>query len=174
MRALRFILALGALSLAGCVGDAREEQPETTPPAAESSAPSVPAPSPPVLTADFTAEGGTQITGTVALLEAADAATAFRVSLNLQHVPAGPHAWHIHEGACGLRDGQVVVPFTEDKDRAAIAAPLVAGSDGIAVVDAAVPASLLTLEQLRSGDYSLHVHQNAGADHGPTIACATL
>jgi hypothetical protein len=173
MHAHRFILAAAALALTGCIGDAREDPREVTP-SAELSAPALPAPPPPALSAEFTAEGGTQITGTADVLWSTNASAAFRVRVLLAHVPAGEHAWHIHQGSCGVRDTPVVVPFTEDRGKPAIAAPLVAGSDGNVAAEADVPANLLSLDQLRAADYSLHVHQKPGIDHGPTIACATL
>ena len=94
--------------------------------------------------------------------------------MNLTGVPEGEHAWHIHQGACGTKDAPVVVPFTATKDKPGIGSPLVAAAGGSTTAEVTVPSSVLTTQQLQSGDYSLHVHQKSGTDHGPSIACANL
>ena len=174
MRALNLLIAAAALASTACVSDGTDDLPAANVPAGEVPAAAMPAPPVPAMTAEFTAESGTQITGTVDILESADPATAFRVSVNLQNAPAGDHDWHIHHGRCGLKGMPVVVPLTADKDKPALTGPLHVGSDGMTAAEVNVPAAMLTLAQLRSGDYSLHVHEKTGADHGPTIACATL
>jgi hypothetical protein len=170
-RAFPLILVMAALT--ACQAETDETMPEDTPPATEPAAAPA-APPAALMSSDIQPEGGSSVAGRVEILPSADAANAFRVSVNLQGVPQGDHAWHIHQGACGAKDTPVVVPFTEDKDKPAIDSPITAGADGAVTRDVSVPANLLTIDQLRSGDYSLHVHQKAGTDHGPSIACATL
>jgi Cu/Zn superoxide dismutase len=176
MKATRaFSLALVVAAIAACEAKTDEAAENAAPGTEPAAAPAAPAASTePIMSADVQSEGGSQVSGKVEVLPAADASNAFRVVVNLQNVPAGEHAWHIHQGACGAKDTPVVVPFTEDKDKPALASPITAAADGAVAVEANVPGNLLTVDQLRSADYSLHVHQKGGTDHGPTIACATL
>jgi hypothetical protein len=170
-----FSLALIVAAIAACQAKTDETATENAPATEPGAAPAAPAPSTePVMSADVKGEGGADISGKVEILPSADATNAFRVRVNLEKVPAGEHAWHIHQGACGAKDTPVVVPFTEDKDKPALSTPITAAADGTVNVEADVPGNLLTVDQLRSGDYSLHVHQKTGTNHGPTIACATL
>jgi Cu/Zn superoxide dismutase len=126
------------------------------------------------MTATVEPATGSKVAGDVQILPVDNDPTGFRVSVNLQNVPEGEHAWHIHQGACTARNAPVVVPFTADKDKAGIASAIVAGVDGKVLAEATVPGTMLSVDQLRSGDYSLHVHQKAGTEHGPSIACAGL
>jgi Cu/Zn superoxide dismutase len=171
----RTALLLAALvAVSACAEDSDVE--DDVVPGTEAAQPQ-PAPVPStddILDADFKAEGGSEVTGEVDILPAADATSSFRVRVNLDKVPAGEHAWHIHNGACGAPDAPVVVPFSSEGDKPGIASNLVAATDGKVTTEVAVPSASLTLESLRSGNYSLHVHQKAGADHGPTNACADL
>lgn len=172
MRTRVFLPMLLVALLPACQAETDDTTTDEIPPATEPAAPAAPPAA--LMTADVQPEGGSNISGRVEILPSADAANAFRVSVTFQNVPAGEHAWHIHQGACGVADAPVVVPFTEEKDKPAIAAPITAGADGAVTADVAVPANLLTVDQLRSGDYSLHVHEKSGTDHGATIACANL
>lgn len=171
-RTRAFLLMLSVALLPACQAETDDAALDDIPPATEPALPAAPPAA--LMSADIQAEAGSSVSGRVEILPSADGASAFRVNVSLQNVPAGEHAWHIHQGACGAKDTPVVVPFTEDGDKPAIAAPIAAGADGAVTADVAVPANLLTVDQLRSGDYSLHVHQKTGADHGPTIACANL
>jgi hypothetical protein len=66
------------------------------------------------------------------------------------------------------------VALSEKPGKPAVASELEVGADGSATATANVPASMLTVDQLRSGEYALHVHRTGGAEHGPSIACANL
>lgn len=104
---------------------------------------------------------------------AAAGGTGFRLAVEVNGLPRGEHAWHIHSGPCG-EDGPVVVPFTNTADKEGIGQPLMADQTGSARATVMVPPTELTLQQLEGGQYSLHIHQQGGVDHGPTLACADL
>jgi hypothetical protein len=171
----RVLLAAALIALPACANDdaddAGTDADAPAPAATEATTPPTPAL---LMTIPFEAEGGSNVGGQVQVLSHDADANGFKVAVSFTGVPAGDHAWHIHQGACGAKDTPVVVPFTEDKDKAAIATPITPDASGNAMTEVSVPSSLLTVTQLRDADYSLHLHQKAGIDHGPTIACATL
>ncbi len=97
-----------------------------------------------------------------------------QVNVELTGLAEGEHAWHIHKAKCG-EEGPVVVAITPDKEGVqGIGQPLVAGTDGRAAGSVTIPADQLTVEQLQTGQLSLHVHERGGVDHGETVACAPL
>ncbi|MGH7459862.1 MAG: hypothetical protein ACREMA_02390 [Longimicrobiales bacterium] len=179
IRTSHILAAALVLALPACnrAADDNMDNPDAVPPTTEPLPPATP-PTPvtptPLMTADMKGEGNSAIAGQVQILPVDGDPTGFRVSVNLTNVPEGEHAWHIHQGACSAKDAPVVVPFTAAKDKPGIASPLVAAAGGTVTAEATVPGSLLTTQQLQSADYSLHVHQKAGTDHGPSIACAAL
>lgn len=85
----------------------------------------------------------------------------------------GEHAWHIHQGTCAA-PGDVVIAFTDTETMMGIAGPLEADADGNASAEVTVPAASLATDAIETGDYSLHVHESGGTDHGPSVACADL
>ena len=112
------------------------------------------------------------------------------LNVELEGLTPGEHAWHIHQAECGT-DGPVVIAFTPTPDMQPVpgALPLIAGEDGRVTAGLVIPQS--ELDKLQgspmdetgqprdmAGDterkFSIHVHQQAGADHGPTVACANL
>lgn len=103
----------------------------------------------------------------------AQSGQGFRVEVTLNGLSQGEHAWHIHSAPCG-QQAPVVVAFTPTADQQGLAQPLTADQTGATQGQATVPADQLTLDQLQSGQYSLHVHTQGGVDHGPTVACANL
>lgn len=135
----------------------------------------------PILTAGFQAmeaDTADEVTGTLRIFPDTAAAVdapspGFRLEVVLDGLTPGGHAWHIHSGACG-EDAPVVVPFTRTAERQGIAHPLDADHGETARALVTVPRSQLSLDQLRHGRYSVHVHQRPGIDHGPTVACADL
>src|SRR5688500_7653508 len=164
MRLTRSFLVL-LLIIAAC-----QEAPEADdaanapPPAAEPAPPATPEPA---ITADIKGEG---VTGQAKVTPYAD---GFELVLNLSGAPAGPHAWHIHQAACS-GSGPIVVALSEKPNMPAVAQELQVAADGTVNTTVQVPASLVTVDQLKAGDYSLHVHRTGGAQHGPSIACADL
>jgi Cu/Zn superoxide dismutase len=122
-------------------------------------------------TTDFQAgPAGTNVTGSLTA-EPMGNDTQIRVTLN--GLTPGDHAWHIHNAPCG-QDGPVVYPFTATADMEGHDDPITAGADGTATATATVPGDRLMRSDLRNGQYSLHVHENDGTDHGPTVACAAF
>lgn len=103
----------------------------------------------------------------------AGAAESFIMDARVTGLEEGGHAWHIHAGPCGT-DAPVVVPFTPTPDMPGLGEALTPGADGVATQSVTVPTSTLSVPQIRGGDYSVHVHENPGVDHGPTVACANL
>lgn len=100
----------------------------------------------------------------------------YRLTVRLGGLGPGEHAWHIHSGPCDS-DAPVVVSFTPSEKRdenVDLSKPLIPGEGGVAEATVTVPHDQLSLDELVSGEYSLHVHQTAGVDHGPTVACANL
>lgn len=126
---------------------------------------------------DFTAaegaEPGQEIGGVARVMVAEQAADSFLLHVRVNGLTEGGHAWHIHSGPCGQK-APVVVPFTPTASQQGLAQPLTPGAGGAAEQTVSVPNSMLSAAQLRDGEYSVHVHVDPGADHGPTVACATL
>ncbi|MGH7468818.1 MAG: hypothetical protein ACRENP_12745 [Longimicrobiales bacterium] len=178
IRMPRFLLAATVvLALAACRGDRNDEMPDvdvapTTEPVPP--VPTPPMPASPAMTALVTGATGTNIGGQVQVMPTDGDPGGFRVVVNLTGVPEGEHAWHIHQGACSAKNAPVVVAFTAEGDKPALSTPLVAGADGNVTAEATVPSTMLSLQQLQSGEYSLHTHRKAGTDQGPSIACADL
>jgi Cu/Zn superoxide dismutase len=170
------VIPMVGLVFVACENRAEREQAEQATQPAETPAPATPTPDPntPLFTVDVTGKGtGSTITGQVRVLPGIDPNTGFRIAVDLNNLPEGQHDWHIHQGSCDT-NGPVVVPITADKDKSGISQPLQGGTaPTTAQVD--VPATMLTADQLRSGDYSLHVHAKSDpTNHGPTIACSNL
>jgi Cu/Zn superoxide dismutase len=111
------------------------------------------------------------VSGEVTL--ARDERGGFRVEAALDGLTEGPHAWHIHSGACGT-EAPVVAAFTPTAEMEGLGSPLTGDASGVATGSATVQAEVLSFAALESGEYSVHVHERSGADHGPTVACADL
>ncbi len=98
-----------------------------------------------------------------------------QIQVEVQNIPAGAHAWHIHSAFCSDLSAPIVVPFTATASSDGLTAPIEVSDPVMPVVASAlIPADRLSQAQLDAGAYSLHIHQNAGVEHGPTIACANL
>jgi Cu/Zn superoxide dismutase len=119
------------------------------------------------------AKEGQRIDGTVTVFEPTEPNADYRLSVRIAGIGEGEHAWHIHAAPCG-KEGPVVVPFTQTEDGPGLAQPLRSDAAGTAEATVTVPAERLTLEKMKSGEYSVHVHEKGGIDHGPTVACANL
>jgi Cu/Zn superoxide dismutase len=168
MRITRCYPAVLLVLVAACAPAEDADDAADAPPAAEP-APAAPAAAPEAaITADVKGEG---VTGNAKVTPSAD---GFELALTLSGAPAGPHAWHIHQGACGTSGAPIVVALSEKPNMPAVASELQVAADGTANATAQVPGSMVTVDQLKSGDYSLHVHKTGGAQHGPSIACADL
>ena len=129
-----------------------------------------------VITASFEPGEGApegEVNGTLTVLETAEPGGDYQLAVRIDGLSRGEHAWYIHSAPCG-QEGPVVVPFTETEEDPGLAQPLIPGAEGTAEATVTVPADRLTMAQLGSGEYSLHVHQKGGVEHGPTLACANL
>ncbi len=177
-RQSRILLIATLIALPACSRERSDEAASTeAAPTTETAPPvmtPVPMPPAPLMTVLVQPEGSSKILGEVQILPSEGDPSAFRVNARFQNVPEGEHAWHIHQGACASKDAPVVVAFTPAGDKPGIASPIMAGTDGNVMAEASVPSNLLSVQQLQSGEYSLHVHQKGGTDHGPSIACANL
>ena len=165
MRITRSLMTLLLAFTAACEAAPEADDAADAPPPATEPAP--PAPPEPAITADVKGEG---VTGQAKVTPSAD---GFELVLNLSGASPGPHAWHIHQAACS-GSGPIVVALSEKPNMPAVANELEVATDGTANATAQVPGSLVTVDQLKTGDYSLHVHRTGGAQHGPSIACADL
>jgi Cu/Zn superoxide dismutase len=83
----------------------------------------------------------------------------------------GEHAWHVHSGPCRA-SGAVRIALSETARDDGIANAIDVNDDGEFEESADVPE--FTRAMVGSLLHSLHIHQNPGVDHGPTVACATL
>jgi Cu/Zn superoxide dismutase len=167
------------LALAGCGdGELAEDEVGTEAFETEPEAPPLPESTPlPEATADERTiafepgPAGENVTGTLTITSSG--VDAPQVTAQFSGLTPGEHAWHIHAAPCG-EEGPVVVAFTPTADMEGIAEAVVAGDDGNAMATASIPPDLLPLDQIDSGQYSVHVHEQGGVDHGPTVACANL
>jgi Cu/Zn superoxide dismutase len=114
---------------------------------------------------------GGDVTGTLRMT--ASPGQGMQLNVDLMGLTPGEHAWHIHSVPCG-REGPVVVAITATPEQQGIGQPLMAGADGHAMGSVTVTPNKLSVEQLQTGQYSLHVHERGGTDHGATAACANL
>ena len=130
-----------------------------------------------VMTANFEPAEGRRtaepVRGTATVLEAEEPNGDYRLAVRIEGLSEGEHAWHIHSAPCG-KEAPVVVPFTATKESPGLAQALTPGEGGVAEANVTVPQNKLSLEQLKSGEYSIHVHERGGIDHGSTVACANL
>jgi len=83
----------------------------------------------------------------------------------------GEHGWHVHAGPCST-PGAVAVPLSETATEDGITGPLDVNDDGEFEETVEVPD--LSRTMVGSQSHSLHIHRNPGAEHGATVACATI
>jgi Cu/Zn superoxide dismutase len=83
----------------------------------------------------------------------------------------GEHSWHVHTGPCGT-DGPVRIPLSETAEEEGITGPLEVNDQG--EFDETVEVPELNRTMVGTQGHSLHIHRNPGANHGPTVACATI
>jgi hypothetical protein len=83
----------------------------------------------------------------------------------------GEHGWHVHSGPCGTT-GPVRIPLSETAEADGITGPIDANDEGEFEQTVEVPELNRTMVGTQA--HSLHIHRNAGANHGPTVACATI
>lgn len=142
---------------------------------------------------------GANVSGMVRIIPSDE---ELRLEVQLNGLTEGEHAWHIHNAPCG-EEGPIVVAITPTADHPeGVGDPIEAGADGSAEADVTIPRDRIppglqnvlgtsgmvgqpgaatgqadTAAQATGaqGDqFSLHVHERAGVDHGQTVACADL
>ena len=148
--------------------DLTDDTQEMAPPATEP-APMTPPAEDAARTVDF--QPGPAGAGVTGVLQIEPSGEDTQVRVNLTGLSQGEHAWHIHNAPCGA-DGPVVYAFTATADMEGTADPITVGEDGSAAATATVPGAILSRDLLSSGEYSIHVHERGGTDHGGTVACA--
>lgn len=160
---------LMALAFAACApGDQAE-----TPPAEETT----PEPPPPAMAPaprTVMIVPGTDAptaTGEMRITDNTDGST--EINLTLSGLPAGDHAWHIHSAPCGT-DGPIAVPITTAGEQQGIGTALTVGEDGSANATVTIPADRLSQDQIRMGQYSVHVHAGTVEAMGASLICAPL
>ena len=83
----------------------------------------------------------------------------------------GEHGWHVHSGPCGT-SGPVRIPLSETAEAEGITGPIDVDDEG--EFEEAVEVPELNRTMVGTQQHSLHIHRNPGANHGPTVACATI
>lgn len=86
-------------------------------------------------------------------------------------LPPGEHGWHVHNGPCGT-SGPVSIALSETADENGITGPIDVNDQG--EFDETVEVPELNRTMVGTQAHSLHIHRNPGANHGPTVACATI
>ncbi len=166
------MVCVGAAFAACDVPEEETAMPGEERPGYETETPPLPA-APEVVSAEFEAPEGVEsaVTGDVTVTE--QEPDGFRVEADLQGLGEGPHAWHIHSGACGT-EAPIVIAFTETADMPGLGDPLENDDSGEAEGSVTVPENVFSFSELRQGDFSVHVHETSGVEPGPTVACADL
>jgi Cu/Zn superoxide dismutase len=119
--------------------------------------------------ADSTAAPG--LSGEVAVVAGDDVDEPLELVVRGSGLPPGEHAWHVHTGPCGT-DGPVRIPISETATAEGTSGPLEVNAQG--EFDEAVEIPELNRTMVGTQGHSLHIHRNPGANHGPTVACATI
>jgi len=168
---LALSLALTSLLLA-CNPDAdADEAGEFDSPAAETTPTPPVAPEPRVLSeSSFEVAEGTELE-LDGNLEVVDRNGTLELVIDVEGLPPGEHAWHIHEGDCGTA-GPVRLPLSSTSEMEGTVGPVTVDQQGR--VSRTVPLPQLDRAWIGSGSHSLHIHQRPGTDHGPTLACANI
>jgi Cu/Zn superoxide dismutase len=119
--------------------------------------------------ADSTA--GPAVSGQVAVVASDDVDEPLELVVRGTGLAPGEHGWHVHSGPCGT-SGPVRIPLSETAEADGITGPLDANDEGEFEQTVEVPELNRTMVGTQA--HSLHIHRNAGANHGPTVACATI
>ena len=114
------------------------------------------------------------ISGSAVVLKLPNDSTSWKLAVNLTGLPAGEHAWHIHNGSCSQPNAPVLLPLSPVPGQKAIDGNLKANAQGMADDTVTVPDARLNPSELNQNKLSLHVHAKGGANHGATIACAAM
>ena len=111
------------------------------------------------------------VNGEVAVVASDDMDEPLELVVRGRGLAPGEHAWHVHTGPCGT-DGPVRIPLSETAQDEGITGPLDVNDQG--EFDETVEVPALNRTMVGTQGHSLHIHRNPGANHGPTVACATI
>jgi hypothetical protein len=111
------------------------------------------------------------VSGEVAVVAGGDVEEPLELVVKGTGLPPGDHAWHVHTGPCGT-SGPVRIPLSETAEAEGITGPIDVDDQGAFEESVEVPE--LNRTMIGTQAHSLHIHQNPGANHGPTVACATI
>jgi Cu/Zn superoxide dismutase len=111
------------------------------------------------------------VNGEVAVVASDDMDEPLELVVRGRGLAPGEHSWHVHTGPCGT-DGPVRIPLSETATDDGITGPLEVNDQG--EFDETVEVPELNRTMVGTQGHSLHIHRNPGANHGPTVACATI
>jgi hypothetical protein len=111
------------------------------------------------------------VSGAVSVVAGDDADEPLELIVRGTGLAPGEHGWHVHSGPCGT-SGPVRIPLSETAEADGITGPIDANDEGEFEQTVEVPELNRTMVGTQA--HSLHIHRNAGANHGPTVACATI
>jgi Cu/Zn superoxide dismutase len=111
------------------------------------------------------------VNGEVSIVASDDVDEPLELIVRGRGLPPGEHGWHVHAGACGS-SGAVSIALSETAEEDGITGPLEVNDRGEFEETVEVPELNRTMVGMET--HSLHIHQNPGANHGPTVACATI
>jgi Cu/Zn superoxide dismutase len=111
------------------------------------------------------------VSGEVAVVAGDDVEEPLELVVRGTGLAPGEHGWHVHSGPCGT-SGPVRIPLSETAEADGITGPIDVSEDGEFEQTVEVPELNRTMVGTR--EHSLHIHRNAGTNHGPTVACATI
>jgi Cu/Zn superoxide dismutase len=127
-----------------------------------------------LLTAALQPAGSTPaptLNGDVSVVASDDADEPLEIVVHGTGLPPGEHGWHVHAGPCGT-DGPVRIALSETAQAEGITGPIDVNDEGEFEESVEVPELNRTMVGMQ--EHSVHIHQNAGANHGPAVACATI
>lgn len=100
------------------------------------------------------------------------ASGAPRLHVEIEGLSPGPHAWGVYRGTCDEADAEVGVALSALPGHSGLGEALTVDRDGRVVAEQAVPPLRRLFEE--TATFSVRVHQGAGLEAGPAVACATL
>jgi len=111
------------------------------------------------------------VNGEVSVVASEDADEPLELVVRGRGLPPGEHGWHVHAGPCGT-SGPVNIALSETAEEDGITGPIDVNDNGEFEESVEVPELNRTMVGTQA--HSLHIHRNPGANHGPTVACATI
>lgn len=110
--------------------------------------------------------------GTVRILRSSEPSGALTVTIELNEVPPGTHAWEIRQGDCvASTDSSATSPASRT---AGVTGAVEVGDAGFGEASAMLPEGVFEAADLGRSRYSLVVLETQAAGGSPVIACAEL